>query len=612
MFMKKMRDSAKWVMLVLAFAFVGWLVFEGINDMRGGNLGGEINPVVGEVAGRDIRYNEWNLYLSNQLQAARQTGRSLNEEDERVVTESAWQSLINATLLQAELDRLEIEVTDSEIQQAFLTQPPPELLTHAAFQTDGQFDIEKYRRFFSDPTTDEATLLGIEQYYRSLLPRAKLDALVKSGIYVSDEEAWQFYRDTNETARVRFVRIDPDAAVPDSAVQVTDAEIRARYDEREDEFVRPATARVNMVSVTLRPSPADTVAAGERAAAIHARVTGDEDFETVATAESGDPASAPQGGFMGLRPRTAYDAALADATDGLAIGAITEPIETSFGFHIVRLDERTQDSLGLSQIFVPVEISPATEDSVFDLMDELEGIALLDDLTAGADSLGVDISTDLQLIDGVTFVPGAGALGVATDWALGEEVEIGELSQFFENATGFHVFELLGRRDESPIPLEEAAPGIREELVREKKKDQARDAALALVDAIGGGASLEEAAERFGWMAQESPVFRRGDFVPGLGQATEAIGEAFGAAVGGASRVADAGDAVAVLEVLEREEATRAGFEEVKEALLIQLRAERTQEYIDKWLTALREGAVVEDHRARLDQNADQVPATSF
>ena len=67
MFMRKMRDSAKYVMAVLALAFVGWLVFEGINDMRGGNLGGEINPVVGVVAGRDIRYNEWNEFLANQL-----------------------------------------------------------------------------------------------------------------------------------------------------------------------------------------------------------------------------------------------------------------------------------------------------------------------------------------------------------------------------------------------------------------------------------------------------------------------------------------------------------------------------------------------------------------
>lgn len=600
MFMGKMRDSAKWVMGILAFAFVGWLVFEGINDMSGGNLGGDINPVIGEVAGQDIRYNEWNLFLQNQLAMVRQNGRTLTEEDERIVTDNAWESLINSTLLQGELVRLGIQITDSEVRQAFLTQPPPELFAHAAFQTNGQFDIEKYRRFFSDPATDETTLLQIENYYRSLLPRAKLDALVKSGIYVSDEEAWEFYRDTNETARVRFVRVDPATTVDDSSVTISDAEIRAFYNERRDEFVRPATARVSLVSVPLRPSPSDTMAARDLATGLYDRLADGEDFAELASVESRDPVSAPAGGSMGFRLQSAFNPALVEGTDGLAIGAVSTPIETAFGFHLVRVDQRARDSLELSQIFIPIEISPATEDSVFDLQEEIEGIALVRDLKTAADSLGVAITTDLQLVDGVTFVPGAGALGVAPVWAFADETEVGDLSQFFENATGFHLFELLGRRDESPIPLEEAAAGIREQLIVSRKKDLARNAALGLIDAVAGGASLEAAATRFGWTVQESQTFRRGDFVPGLGQGTEAIGEAFGTRIGSTSGVADAGDAVVVLEVLEREDATRTGFEEVKAVLLEQLRLERSQGYVDKWLAALRKEAVVEDHRARL------------
>ncbi|MDH3735351.1 MAG: SurA N-terminal domain-containing protein, partial [Gemmatimonadota bacterium] len=159
MFMRKMRGSAKYVMAVLAFAFVGWLVFEGINDMAGGNLGGEINPVVGSADGKEIRYAAWNAYLENQLSLARQASRGLTEEEIRVVTDRAWEGLVSLTLLEAELERLGIVVSDAEVQQAFLNQPPPELFSHPAFQTDGQFDIDKYRRFFTDPSTDETQLL---------------------------------------------------------------------------------------------------------------------------------------------------------------------------------------------------------------------------------------------------------------------------------------------------------------------------------------------------------------------------------------------------------------------------------------------------------------------
>ena len=70
----------------------------------------------------------------------------------------------------------------------------------------------------------------------------------------------------------------------------------------------------------------------------------------------------------------------------------------------------------------------------------------------------------------------------------------------------------------------------------------------------------------------------------------------------------DAGDAVVVVEVLEREEATRDGFDEVRDAVLGQLSFERSQEYVQKWLAALRDDTVVEDHRARLLLQQDAQP----
>ncbi len=600
MFMRRMRDSAKWVMLVLSLAFVGWLVFDWVQS-RGGDLGSEVNPVVGEVAGREIRYAEWNAYLQNRLAVAREQRGSLTDEDVRRVREQAWEDLVSATLLEAELDRLGLTVTDDEVRLAFLNQPPPEMFDHPAFQTDGQFDIEKYRRFMSDPSTDDATLLGLESYYRNIIPRAKLQSLVEDGIYVSEADAWRFYRDVNETARVRFVRVDPRTEVPDSAVTVTDQQVRAYYQQNADDFQRPSSARVNMVSISIRPTAADTAAVRERAAELRRRLVEGEDFAEVARAESADSVSAARGGDVGRRAREALDPALAEAAFSLPIGSISEPVETGFGLHILRVDERSADSVSLRQIYLSIEPSSATEDSIFDLIDDLEEVALRTNLVTAADSLGIPVQTDVFLAQDVDFVPGAGPLGVAPEWALEDpETAIGDLSRFFENATGFHVFELLGRQEAGRIPLQDVELSIRQTLLEEEKKKAARALALRVVDAVRGGATLEEAAARFGWAVTDAGPFRRGDFVPGLGQGTEAIGEAFGLEPGQTSGVVDAGEAVAIVQLVEKVEASRDEFEEAKASVRAQLAFQRRQSYVQRWLAALRETAEVRDLRDRL------------
>jgi peptidyl-prolyl cis-trans isomerase D len=599
MFMRKMRSSAKWVMLILSMAFVGWLVFDWVQS-RGGNLSSEINPVVGEVGGQEIRYSDWNVYLQNQLQVARAQRGSLTEEDVRVVREQAWSELVSQALLQSELERLNIGVSDEEIRQAFLTQPPPEFLTHPAFQTEGRFDIQKYQRFFADPSTDETMLLQIESYYRTVLPRNKLQSVIQEGIYVSEEEAWRFFRDTNETVRVRFVTLDPSAAVPDSLVIVSASEVRDYYDANEEEFERPATARVNMLSLALRPTMADTAAAFSRADSLRQRILDGEEFADVARLESGDSISAERGGDVGRLTRDALDATLADAAFSLAVGAVSEPVQSPFGYHLLQVDDRIADTVALRQIYVPIAASAATEDSVFGLMDRLEELALRSDLPTAADSLGLVLRQDVTLADGADFVQGAGALGVAPEWALDEEIELGELSPFFENASGFHLFELLGRQDAGRIPLQDVELTIRERLSRERRQTVAHDVVQRAVDALASGAALEALAEQLGSSVQEAGPFKRGDFVPGLGQGTEALGEAFGLPVGATSGAVDAGTAVAVLEVVERVEADRGEFDQAREVLLQQLTFERRQDYVQRWLAALQATTEIRDLRDRL------------
>ncbi len=599
MVMRAMRDSAKWMMLILGIAFVAWLVLEGIQEAGMG--GNDPNPVVGRVGDRQIRYAEWNRYLQEQLDLARQQREGgLTDEERRQLTEGAWEQLVNDLLIRQELDRLGIGVTDAEIREAFRTSPPPDLVAHPAFQTDGRFDPEKYRQFFASGNVDRNLLLQIESWYRESLPQQKLFSRVSEGVFVSEAELWRHWRDQRETARARFVSLDPTEVVPAEAVEVTDAEVERYYREHQDDFARPASAILHVASFPLAPSATDSAEARERIEELRSSVaSGERSFGEAAELVATDPEAAS--GEPRVRTPRQLEPALAEAAFSAPVGEISEPVTTPSGLHLLRVERRwDRDSVELRHLTVPLEPSRATEDEVFDRIDRLEAIALRSDLPTAADSVGVAIRREVTVRAGAEFVPGIGALGVAVDWAFDPENQPGDLSPFFEGPDAFHVAELVARQPAGTRPLSEMADQIRDRLAFEKRKQAAAarlDEALA---ELAPQESFDALAARHGWEVRTSDPFRRIDFVPGLGQGTEAVGVAFGLEPGGRSGAVDAGDRVAAVELLERHAPDRAEFEERKDELRAQVTMQRRQQYIQAWLEGLREEAQVRDMRDRI------------
>jgi len=304
-----------------------------------------------------------------------------------------------------------------------------------------------------------------------------------------------------------------------------------------------------------------------------------------------------------MRGRGQLDPGLEDIAFSASIGSVSAPVETDFGFHLVRVDSRSGDSVSIRHILIPVEVSDATEDSIFDLLADLEDRAVDDGLIAAAPEFGMTVSPNIVLTVGSDFVPGIGALGVAPEWAQDPQTQIGDVT-VFESFAGQHVFELVSRGDAGFFSVEEVESDIRQRLAKERKRTLARDMVVQVADAIGAGSSLSDAAAEYGGRFFEAQTFRRLDFVPGLGQGSEAIGEAFGIGVGETSGVAEAGEFWAIVSVEDRTVATREEFEEQKELLRQQLTLQRRQAYMNRWLVALREKADVQDFRAQLAELA--------
>jgi len=593
--MKQMRENTKWIMLIVAIAFVALMVFDWGMDVTG-RSGSQLTGEIGRVNGEAVPYEEFNAVyrtLYDQQQTA--VVGPLGEAMQRQIEDAAWERVITQRLIAQELKARGIVVTNDEILQAARYEPPPELRTNPLFLTDGQFDIDKYHQFMANPAVDTELLIELERFYREQIPRSKLFFQQTAGVYVTDDELWQIWRDTRDSVTARFVAFDPQALVPDEAITLSDGEIDAWYREHREDYIRPARARVKYVMLDRRPNAADSAAALARVQQVRAELAGGADFAAVAQRESADSASAVNGGLLTIRKDQTYPA-FDQAAFSQPLNQLGLPILAPSGHHIVKVERRwASDSASVRHILIPIELTSEHEDQLLDHADSLDVLTETFKLDRIGQALGLQVQ-ETELIPGLGFVPGIGEAADGTEWAF-RTANPGDVSTVYETPSTYYVFELISKDEERTLTRAEATESIRAGLSVRKKIDRTKERARQAVDRIRGGQSFEAVAAALNLEVQSPAPFTRADFVPGLGRMNGAIGTAFGLRPGQTSGAVEANQSVYIIHLVSRKDADRAAWEQQRETQRQQVIQVLAQQRWESYLAAIREDARIIDNR---------------
>lgn len=600
--MRAMRRSAKYLMFILALAFVAWLAldYSGLVGQRTGSVG----DVVAKVNGTEIRLQTFNEAVRQAQEQRRAAGQPLpyTLEAQEELRDLVFEQLVQQVLLRQEYERRGISVSAEEIREAARTMPLPELMEAEIFQTEGQFDLTKYQTYLTS-VADEPFRLALEQRYRDELPMIELYRQLASGVHVSDSELWQRYRDRHDSVSVRLLRIRPQAVVSDASVPVTDQELEAHYRQHREAFTQPARAYLSYVAINWQVTPDDSAASLERAREVRQSLLDGADFAAVARRESADSTSRREGGDLGWlqRGRTVepFDRALFD----LRPGAISEVVTTPFGYHIVRVDTAAADSVKARHILIPIGLADerlrrveARADSLDRLAAEQTDGAVLDDAAA---ALGLELGT-LSVAEGGRAMTPAGPVPDASIWAF--TARPGETSHVVEAPNGFYVFRLDSLRAEGVPPLAAVANDVTRAVQLEKKREAAREVAAAVRDRLQAGASLEEAAAAEGLTTVATEPFTRVDPPPQLFSEPQVIGAAFGLGVGETAGPIETDGGVYFLELVSRQLAERTEWEAQKGVQRQIVTQQLRQQRITATIQALRSAADVVDRRREIER----------
>jgi peptidyl-prolyl cis-trans isomerase D len=304
--------------------------------------------------------------------------------------------LVERELLAQAAEERGFRVSDEVVNQA-IAAGEFYILGHRVRVEEPNFwrDFKNLERFSSDLGLASVALLVEEQRREHLADFTRHLFLASSA--VSDEEVRQVYIQDNTRVEMDYVKFD--FARYRSALEVGEEEI-ARYAAEnktdldkawESEKTQWSSDKPRMLArhILIEPAPAakeppkappadetpeqklkreeeERAAAAkkaeedkklaldkarEEANAVKARLAAGEDFGVVAREVSDDKLTASRGGVMGWRPAESlgYGKEVVEAAKKLEIGTVSDVIESSRGFHIIRIDEKSDKALTFEQ-----------------------------------------------------------------------------------------------------------------------------------------------------------------------------------------------------------------------------------------------------------------------
>lgn len=614
------QHAGSWVIKILFLIIIlAFILAYGSGSLQQGGSG-----ILAYVDDEPILVRDFERQYETDVRQLQEQIPNLSAEDMAKfdIKQAVLAKMVNTMLLDRQAQRLGIGVTDAELG-AFIRSNP-------RFQGEGQaFDEQYYERAvraqgMTPAAFEESTRRAIVQHKlmehvgraaqvqereaRDLFlfsqERLVVDYLLlpwedfKEGVTPAEEEIATYYKDNMErfkrpaTAGFNLLLLAP--ANLASRQEVDDAAVRAYYDTHPGEFEVAESVRARHILLEL---PADAPGAQADKARVEllklkARLAKGESFATLAEKHSDCPSSA-RGGDLGWFTRQAMVAPFAEAAFALEPGAVSDPVRTEFGWHLIKVEERREAGTKTFEEAAQGIRQQLAEEKAADALHEVLDMAI-GRLVAGDTLAQVAESLDLPLqpvpaVAKATLVQRLGVDEASAEMLFG--LAVGKATEIpVEIEEGALLAEKTVDNPESVAGLDEVREAIVEALRREAAMRLAREKAVQVLAETADG----DLPATLRGKVKTSEPFQRSGVVGELGMNPTLAEAAFAAEAGKWLPEPHAvANGYALVRVRERQVPSDEQWAAAKDVMLAQIRQSRQQEMFQAFVMELRDKAQV-------------------
>lgn len=262
---QNIRDKAAWIIIAaIALALIAFIVQDAFQS-RSSLFSGESN-VLGVINGEEVDAVEFEQRVNAAETQYRNQGYPVNDMMRQNIRESLWNEYVENALMEDRYEDLGIEVSDKELSDILYgANPPQDLRQQFTDPNTGMYDpnlayqqIQALRKQKSSPMYNSF----FNQYLPALKKtrqREKYLSLISNSMYVPKWMVERMNADNSQAASISYVAV-PFSSISDSAVKVSDDEIRTYVNDHKDIYKQERARGIEYVQFDAAANPSDSAA----------------------------------------------------------------------------------------------------------------------------------------------------------------------------------------------------------------------------------------------------------------------------------------------------------------------------------------------------------------
>ena len=623
-FLQSGNKAAKYLLagflLLIAASMVTYLIPGFMTDTTVSQSG-----VVASVGGHEIHREE----VARAVQAQAR-GNQIPDFYLPILRQQAVRQLIQQAELQYESERMGLSVSDQEFRdelqygpykQAFFpggkwvgSAKYKEMLTQGGttvenFERDVRLDLLQRKLVNLIGASATATDSEVEAAYKEQNTKVKFQyAILKmedvsKTIKPTDTELKAFYdankpRYTNSIPEKRqikyFVLSEKNFA---DKVTVDPAEIQRAYSANQNAYRIPERVKVRHILIEMPKPGADGKVdqkamddARIKAQDVEKQIKATGDWDGLAKKYSGDPGSKDKGGELGWLNKGQTVAEFEKVAFSQNKGQISDPVQSSFGFHIIQTEDKEDAHLKpLAEVKPQIEEAIKQEKikgMISQASSDAEAVAQKQGLDKAASKHGAEVLTSNPITKN-DALPGIGAQPQLMDAIFSADQKSGpQATQTPQSTVVYQVTKMEPARTPS---FEEIKDKVTAEFKNQRAADVLRRKTQEMADRAHAEHDLAKAAKEAGATVKTSDLVSRTQQVPDIGSMSGPASAAFTMKQGEISGPLNLGANQAVIQVVERQEpsASDAEFAKQRDQLRERLASQKRQEILGQFVNDL-------------------------